>query len=78
MSRNLTGFLISYEFEPIIIGQLTALYSWDNPSAQIQPILTWSPSDNTELILGASINFGDRPETDSTGQPHLRSEFGSF
>jgi len=78
MSRNLTGFLISYEFEPIIIGQLTALYSWDDPSAQIQPILTWSPSDNTELILGASINFGDRPETDSTGQPHLRSEFGSF
>jgi hypothetical protein len=78
MSRNLTGFLISYEFEPIITGQFTALYSWDDPSAQIQPILTWSPSNNTELILGASINFGDRPTRDSSGQVKLRSEFGTF
>ena len=78
MSRNLTGFLISYEFDPIITGQFTALYSWDDPSAQIQPILTWSPSNNTELILGASINFGDRPKTDSAGEVELRSEFGTF
>jgi hypothetical protein len=78
MSRNLTGFLISYEFEPIIIGQFTALYSWDDPSAQIQPILTWSPSDNTDLILGASINFGDRPTRDSSGQVKITSEFGTF
>ncbi|UCG20455.1 MAG: hypothetical protein JSU80_12105 [Deltaproteobacteria bacterium] len=78
MSRNLTGFLISYEFEPIITGQFTALYSWDDPSAQIQPIITWSPSNNTELILGASINFGDRPTRDSSGQVKIRSEFGTF
>jgi len=78
MSRNLTGFLISYEFEPIITGQFTALYSWEDPSAQIQPILTWSPSNNTELILGASINFGDRPTRDSSGQVKLKSEFGTF
>jgi hypothetical protein len=78
MSRDLTGFLISYEFEPVITGQFTALYSWDDPSAQIQPILTWSPSNNTELLLGASINFGDRPKTDSSGQVKLRSEFGTF
>jgi hypothetical protein len=78
MSRNLTGFLISYEFEPIITGQFTALYSWKDPSAQIQPIITWSPSDNTELILGASINFGDHPTRDSSGQVKLRSEFGTF
>ena len=78
MSRNLSGFLISYEFEPIITGQFTALYSWEDPSAQIQPILTWSPSINTELILGASINFGDRPTEDSSGQVKIRSEFGTF
>ncbi|MGW8209143.1 MAG: hypothetical protein ACWGO2_09035 [Syntrophobacteria bacterium] len=78
MSHNVTGFLISYEFEPIIIGQFTALYSWDDPSAQIQPILTWSPSDNTEVLVGASINFGDRPTRDSSGQVQLRSEFGTF
>ena len=78
MSRNLTGFLISYEFEPIITGQFTALYSWEDPSAQIQPILTWSPSDNTDLILGASINLGARPTRDSSGQVKIRSEFGTF
>jgi hypothetical protein len=78
VSRNLTGFLVSYEFAPIIIGQFTALYSWDDPSGQIQPLITWSASDNTELVLGASINFGDRPETDASGQVKLKSEFGTF
>jgi len=78
MSRHLSGLLVSYEFLPIITGQLTALYSWEDPSGQIQPILTWSPSDNTEVLVGASINFGDRPEQSSTGQPQLQSEFGTF
>ena len=78
MSQHLTGLLVSYEFLPIITGQLTALYSWDDPASQIQPILTWSPSDNTEVLVGASINFGDRPEQTSTGQPQLQSEFGTF
>ena len=62
MSQHLSGLLVSYEFLPIITGQLIALYSWEDPSGQIQPILTWSPSDNTEVLVGASINFGDRPE----------------
>ena len=78
MSRHLTGLLVSYEFLPIITAQLTALYSWEDPSGQLQPILTWSPSDNTEVLVGASINFGDRPEQSSTGQPQLQSEFGTF
>jgi len=78
MSQHLTGLLVSYEFIPIITGQLTALYSWEDPSSQIQPILTWSPSDNTEVLVGASINFGDRPTRDSSGQVQLRSEFGTF
>jgi hypothetical protein len=78
ISRHLSGLLVSYEFLPIITGQLTALYSWEDPSGQIQPILTWSPSDNTEVLVGASINFGDRPEQSSTGQPQLQSEFGTF
>jgi hypothetical protein len=78
LSRNLTGFLISYEFLPILTGQLIALNSWDDPSAQIQPILTWSPSDNTEVLLGASINFGERPDGSSTLDPQLKSEFGTF
>jgi hypothetical protein len=78
ISQHLGGLLVSYEFVPIITGQLIALYSWEDPSGQIQPILTWSPSDNTEVLVGASINFGDRPDRSSTGQPQLQSEFGTF
>ena len=78
ISRHLTGLLVSYEFHPIITGQLLGLYSWEDPSGQIQPILTWSPSDNTEVLVGASINFGDRPELSSTGQVQLQSEYGTF
>ena len=78
ISRHLTGLLVSYEFLPIITGQLIALYSWEDPSGQVQPILTWSPSDNTEVLVGASINFGDRPQQSSFGQPQLKSEFGTF
>ena len=78
ISRHLTGLLVSYEFLPIITGQLLGLYSWDNPSGQIQPILTWSPSDNTEVLVGASVNFGDRPEESSTSPVELQSEYGTF
>ena len=78
ISRHLTGLLVSYDFLPIITGQLLGLYSWEDPSGQIQPILTWSPSDNTEVLVGASVNFGDRPELNSTGQVQLQSEYGSF
>jgi hypothetical protein len=78
LSEHLIGLLVSYEFLPIITGQVITLYSFDSPSSQIQPILTWSVSENTELLLGASINFGERPKTRPPGEVKLRSEFGTF
>ena len=48
MSRHLTGFLISYEFQPIIVGQVVWLHSWDDSSNNMQPILTWSATDNID------------------------------
>jgi len=78
LSEHLLGFLVSYEFLPIITGQIITLYSLDNPSTQVQPILTWAPSDNTEVLVGASVNSGERPKTRPSGEVQLRSEFGTF
>jgi hypothetical protein len=78
MSRNLTGFLISYEFLPILVGQMIWLQSWDDPSSSIQPVLTWSATDNMDLLVGANINFGDRPSGTSVQNFQIQSEFGTF
>ncbi len=78
MSRNLTGFLISYEFLSIVVGQLIWLQSWDDPSSSIQPILSWSATDNIDLVFGANVNLGERPTETPAMTPKVRSEFGTF
>jgi len=78
MSSNLTGFLISYEFLPILLGQLIWLQSWDDSSSGIQPIISWSATDNIDLLIGANINLGERPTEAPAMTPKIRSEFGTF
>ncbi|MBW2096041.1 MAG: hypothetical protein JRI80_14245 [Deltaproteobacteria bacterium] len=76
--RILTGITVSYEFTPLILGQLAVLQSQTDGSTQIQPTLRWSTGDNSELLLGASINRGDRPTVDPGKGIVFESEFGSF
>jgi len=45
---------------------------------QLQPTLTWSTSDNPELLLGATINKGGRPGFTPTGGILFESEFGTY
>lgn len=78
LGRHLAGFLASYEFTALLIGQLTALYSLSDASLALQPSMTFSVSNNSELIAGAGLNFGRRPETTPMGQTVIRSEFGSY
>jgi hypothetical protein len=78
MSRHLAGLLMSYEFLPILIGQVVVLYSWSDSSSQVQPILTWNITDNTDLLIGASVNSGDRPDNDPVTGVKIDSEFGTF
>jgi hypothetical protein len=78
MSHHLTGFLISYEFQPIIVGQVIWLHSWDDSSSNIQPILTWSATDNIDLLIGANINLGERPSETPAMIPQIESEYGTF
>jgi len=76
--RWLGGLTASYELTPLITGQLAVIRSFSDRSTQIQPTLTWSLSDNSELIIGASLNRGRRPTLDGSGNPFIRSEFGTY
>jgi hypothetical protein len=76
--RMLTGITVSYELTPLILGQLAVLQSQTDGSTQVQPTLRWSTGDNSELLLGASINRGDRPTQDPVNGTTFHSEFGSY
>jgi hypothetical protein len=55
-----------------------SLVSIDDGSLQIQPRLTWSATDEVEVLAGAIVSRGSRP---AAGEPlgiMLRSEFGTF
>lgn len=78
MGRHVLGVTASYEVLPIVTGQLAAIASLDARSAQIQPSVTWSASDNIEVIGGAIVSLGERPVGTSPLVPGLQSEFGTF
>ena len=78
MGRFLAGGTASYEFTPLHVGRLAVIHSLSDASTQVQPTLTWSLSDNAELILGASLNFGERPKVDLLRGRVIQSEFGSY
>jgi len=78
LSRHLAGLLATYDFMPILLGQVALIYSLSDSSVQVQPSLTLSLSDNAELLLGAGLNSGRRPEGESVQTTTLKSEFGTF
>ena len=77
LSRHLWGATCSYDITPIIIGRVAAIWSLTDGSAQYQPTLTWSLSDNADLIAGISWNTGDRPSGPSWAA-RINSEFGTW
>ena len=76
LGRWLWGLTVSYEITPLIVGRLAAINSLTDGSTRIQPSLVWSLSDNSELVLGAAVNFGQGPRTngDDAG---IATEFGA-
>ena len=77
LGEEITGLLASYEIMPILLGQVTTLYSWSDNSVEVQPTLSLSTSDNSSVLVGANINCGDRPQA-AFLLPKLQSEFGSY
>lgn len=78
LSRHLLGVLFKYDIIPIVVGQLVGIYSLSDNSFLVQPALDISVSDEVELILSATLGFGNRPEQNFFMVPRLRSEFGTY
>ena len=78
VGQNLLGALASYELSPLVTGSLAAIVSLTDGSLQVQPTLTISASDNTDIILGASLNTGRRPKATPPFALEIKSEFGTY
>ena len=76
--RRIAGFLTAYDLLPILRGSLAALVSIDDRSFQVQPGLTWSAGDNTELLVGGIWNVGEEMNDIDDKEPGAQSEFGSY
>lgn len=78
LGRHLAGLMVSYDFMPILVGKIALIYSLSDSSAQLQPSLNLSLTDDADLLLGASLHSGRRPEGDSLQTTELKSEFGTY
>ena len=70
--------MLKYDIIPIVTAQMVGIYSLSDDSYLVQPSLDISVSDEVELILSATLAFGNRPEQDLFLQPKLKSEFGTY
>jgi hypothetical protein len=78
LSKHLLGVLLKYDLIPIVVAQCVCLYSFSDGSSLMQPSVDISLSDETALILSATLGFGERPEKDPFMLPRLKSEFGTY
>ncbi|MHC1745299.1 MAG: hypothetical protein AB9873_20035 [Syntrophobacteraceae bacterium] len=78
MSRHLAGMVAQYEFTPLVTGRLAAISSLSDASTQLQPIVTFSLSDEMDLLVGLMLNFGPPPEQSSGASVNVQSEFGTL
>ena len=78
LGREITGITASYDLLPIVTSQIAALHSWSDGSSEIQPTVSYSVSDNGDLVAGLSVGIGPAPVRTEPSMVHLRSEFGSF
>lgn len=76
LGKHLAGTEVSYEFHPLLSGHLSWIYSFSDSSSLVSPVFTLSLSDESDLILGSILGFGERP----AGEEYLelQSEFGSY
>lgn len=78
LSEQLLGANIGYQFSPLVHGQLVSIVSLSDSSYQIEPFITYSVGNNSDLLLGCVLNFGQTPVELAPGVSSLRSEFGSY
>ena len=77
IGRHLLGGMASYQFDPLTTGQFVTIYSLSDSSFQVQPVITYSIDDNTDLQFGGMFNFGEPPDLGYVS-PGIHSEFGTM
>ena len=78
MSRHLAGLVARYEFSPLVVGEMGSIVSLSDGSLQLQPLVTISLSNEMDLIIGATLNFGQQPESHGGVAADIKSEFGTY
>ena len=76
LNDHLSGVSLSYEFNPLLVGQYDAKLAWDDSSHQHNFSFVRSITDNVDFIAGGQINVGDRPNGTNWQNPNIQSEFG--
>jgi hypothetical protein len=76
LNDHLSGVSLSYEFNPLLVGQYDAKLAWDDSSHQHNFSFVRSITDNVDFIAGGQINIGDRPNGTNWQNPNIQSEFG--
>jgi hypothetical protein len=78
LGRFILGATATYEITPLLVARLALLLSLTDGSSQVQPSLTYSLSDNAEVLIGAGLYFGPRPDPVPPAGVKLNSEFGAY
>jgi len=73
LAQNYTALGGSYEFTPLLLGDVTWLFNHIDSSNLLALYATYSLSDEAELAMGANLPIGDQPDNGT-----LESEFGSY
>ena len=76
LNDHLSGVSLSYEFNPLLVGQYDARLAWADSSHQHNFSFVQSITDNVDFIAGGQVNIGDRPNGTSWQNPNIQSEFG--
>lgn len=72
LGKQYSAFDISYEFSPLLLGEVLVLNNWSDHSQLISVNTVYSLSDESEMNIVFSLPLGDTPEG-----ARLKSEFGS-
>ncbi|ATX81862.1 hypothetical protein Ga0123462_0993 [Mariprofundus ferrinatatus] len=73
LGRHYSAIGASFEFTPLLNGDMTLIYNWGDNSALIAAYALYSLSDESELAISGAFAKGKRPVGGS-----IRSEFGLY
>ncbi|MBN2298292.1 MAG: hypothetical protein JXM72_06835 [Deltaproteobacteria bacterium] len=82
LGEYLAGLQLSYEFHPLLTGQIAWMYSFSDTSSLVSPTFTYSVADEAEFLCGATLGRGETPSAQQIAPglniPVLESEFGTY